>query len=89
MLLLSVSDWQPHHRRILVEIAQKTKGHVYVIVLCNDTFQIKESTKWLLEAGEDYPHVYFCEMKLDTVWIRDFGPIFAETEHRTSARLFL
>lgn len=80
VLLLSVSDWQPHHRHVLVEIAQKTAGHVNLLVLCNDTAQIKETTKWLLEKGSEFPHVYFCEIELNTVWLRDFGPIFAQTE---------
>lgn len=79
-ILLSVSDWQPHHRHILVEIARKTTKHVYVVVLCNDTYQIKMATEWLMESGGDFPHVYFCEMDLDTVWIRDFGPLFCQTE---------
>jgi agmatine deiminase len=80
LLLFSMADWQPHHRQILIQLAQKTAGHVNVMVLCNDTWQIKAATGWLLEAGTEYPHVYFCEMKLDTVWLRDFGPIFAQTE---------
>jgi agmatine/peptidylarginine deiminase len=88
-LLLSVSDWQPQHRHIFVEIAEKTKGHVHVIVLCNNTHQIKMATGWLLERGQSYPHIYFCEMELDTVWIRDFGPVFAQTNQGTQVLDFL
>ncbi|MFK8112261.1 MAG: agmatine deiminase family protein [Rubripirellula sp.] len=85
VLLLGMADWQPHHRHIFVEIAQKTAGHVNLMVLCNDTWQIKMATEWLLEKKGDYPHVYFCEMVTDTVWLRDFAPIFAQTEKGTQA----
>lgn len=83
-LLFGVADWQPHHREILIEIANKTAGHVNVMVMCNDTWQIKDTTEWLLESGDEFPHVYFHEVTLDTVWLRDFGPIFAQTSSPTS-----
>ncbi|QDT04276.1 Peptidylarginine deiminase precursor [Rubripirellula lacrimiformis] len=79
LLMFGVADWQPHHREILIEVAHKTAGHANVMVLCNDTWQIKDTTAWLLESGNDFPHVYFCEIPLDTVWLRDFGPMFAQT----------
>ncbi|MGB7323302.1 MAG: agmatine deiminase family protein [Rubripirellula sp.] len=78
-LLLGVADWQPHHREILIEIAEKAADHVNVMVLCNDTWQMKDTTGWLLESGDEYSHVYFCEFSLNTVWLRDFGPIFSQT----------
>lgn len=80
VLLLGLADWQPHHRHVFVEIAEKTAGHVNLMVLCNDTWQIKTATEWLLKTNRDFPHVYFCEMETDTVWLRDFAPIFAQTE---------
>ena len=79
VLLFGVSDWQPTHRKILIEIAKKTAGHVNVMILCNDTWQIKETTGWLLEEDNDYDNIYFREIALDTVWLRDFGPIFSQT----------
>ncbi len=79
VLLLGVSDWQPHHREILIEIATKSADHVNIMVLCNDTWQIKQTTQWLLEADQDFANLYFCEIPLDTVWLRDFGPIFGQT----------
>ena len=80
VLLFGVSDWQPIHRKILIEIAKKTAGHVNVLILCNDTWQIKETTQWLLEESDTYDNIYFREIELDTVWLRDFGPIFSQTQ---------
>jgi agmatine/peptidylarginine deiminase len=85
VLLFGVSDWQPAHRQILIEIAQKTAGHVNVMILCNNTWQIKDTTEWLLEEPEAYSHIYFREIDLDTVWLRDFGPIFSQTERGAQA----
>ncbi|WP_235033347.1 agmatine deiminase family protein [Rubripirellula obstinata] len=79
VLLFGVSDWQPAHREILIEIAKKTAGHVNVMILCNNTWQIKDTTEWLLEGSNDFEHIYFREIALDTVWLRDFGPIFSQT----------
>ncbi|MDA8745016.1 agmatine deiminase family protein [Rubripirellula amarantea] len=80
VLMFGISDWQEHHNEILIEIAEKTSGRVNVLILCNDMLQIKTATKWLLDSGLDCSHVYFCEIRLDTIWLRDFGPIFAQTE---------
>ena len=79
VLMFGISDWQSHHREILIEIAQKTAGRVNVLILCNDTNQIRTATKWLIATGEDLSHIYFCEIRTDTVWLRDFGPVFAQT----------
>ncbi|WP_404306645.1 agmatine deiminase family protein [Neorhodopirellula lusitana] len=77
-LMLSVGDWQPHHRFILQEIARKTRGHLPLVVLCSDSIQMKETTRWLSENGEEFPELYLCMMPTDTVWLRDFGPTFMQ-----------
>ncbi|TWU01669.1 agmatine deiminase family protein [Neorhodopirellula pilleata] len=78
-LVLSVGDWQPHHRLILQQIASKTRGHLSLVILCGDSIQMKETTRWLAETGEAFSHVYLGSMPTDTIWLRDFGPIFMQT----------
>ncbi|MCM2369560.1 agmatine deiminase family protein [Aporhodopirellula aestuarii] len=80
-LLLSISDWHPQHRPILQEIAIKTAGHCPLVLLCADSVAIRETTLWLAEIGRELPDVYFCPMPTDTVWVRDFGPIFVQTRN--------
>ncbi len=79
-LLLSVSDWHSQHRQILQEIALKTRGHCPLVVLCADSIAIRQATQWLMEIDETLPGVYFCTMPTDTVWMRDFGPLFLQTK---------
>lgn len=82
-LMLSVGDWQPHHRFILQEIAAKTRGHLPLVILCGDSAQMKQTTDWLAETGETFPQVYLCSMPTDTIWLRDFGPIFMQAPEQT------
>lgn len=77
-LLMSASDWQPHHRHILAEIATKTARHVNLLILVDDFAQMRTTTKWLMETKQPLHHVYFSVIDVDTVWVRDFGPLFMQ-----------
>ena len=86
VILLSVSDWQSHHFGVLKQIVEKTRGHAKLLVMFNkknmhdDSNQIVEVLEALAEDGTDYPHLYFMNHELDTIWLRDFGPQFAENK---------
>ncbi len=84
-LVVSVSDWQPHHASTLLQIVDKTYGHTNVLILCNNPEQLIMVVQWLREGNAKTSHVFFCEMALDTIWLRDFAPIIAETEKGVSA----
>ncbi len=88
-LVFSVSDWQPHHSHILRELVEKTHGHVDVLILHNDTKQLSMTLEWLKDSDDKCGHVHFCQMELDTIWLRDFAPLFAETESGPAAFDFL
>lgn len=77
-LILSVSDWQPHHAPIFNEIVQKTKGHVDLVVLHNDRNQLIRTIDWLQQANLECDHVSFSQISLDSIWLRDFAPLFTE-----------
>jgi agmatine/peptidylarginine deiminase len=78
-LVLSVSDWQPHHAPVFQQIVDKTHGHLDLIVLCNTQAQFVMVMGWLDSMGERSTHLHFVLLELDTIWLRDFGPLFAET----------
>lgn len=84
-LMFSVSDWQPHHQQILIEVAEKTADHVNLMILCDNLAQLRTTTAWLMKSSEELSHVYFSVKDIDTVWVRDFGPIFMQTSDGAAA----
>ena len=72
-ILLSVSDWMPHHFPVLTQIAEKTAGRVNVLILYNDLKQLTPVVIALAQSGKPHTHLYFCPMKLNTIWLRDLG----------------
>lgn len=79
-LVLSVSDWQPHHAPVFQQIVEKTHGHVEVIVLCNNKEQFFMVISWLKSISDKADHLHFTLFELDTIWLRDFCPLIAETK---------
>ena len=80
-ILLSVSDLQYQHNGVLAEIVKKSSGHgVPFIILVNDDKQLSSTVELLDSIECDLSHVSIYPLKLDTIWLRDFGPRFAQTE---------
>ena len=80
-ILLSVSDLQYQHNGVLAEIVEKSSGHgVPLVILFNDDKQLKSTVELLNSIQCDLSHVSLYRLKLDTIWLRDFGPRFAETK---------
>ena len=80
-LVVSVSDWQPHHAYVLKQIVEKTRGHVDLLILHNDLNQRAECMKWLEPLKGKRDHVLFHQLELNTIWMRDFCPLFARQEN--------
>lgn len=77
-VMISVSDLLPQHGAVLKRIAELTENHVPLIVLFNDTKQVLEAIKILRTSKQKLSHLQFMKFELDTVWIRDFGPVLAQ-----------
>ena len=88
-IVLSVSDWQPHHSRVLTQIVSKTSGFVDVLILYNSLAQKHEVIKWIETDNCPTEHVRLCQLELDTVWLRDFSPLIAESQSGPVAIDFL
>lgn len=78
-IMLSISDWMPHHFDILIEIAEKTSGHVDVLVFYNNLKQLGPVIAALHKADVPGDHLWFAPLEMDTVWMRDFAPRIGET----------
>ena len=79
-ILISISELLPQHSRVFKRVAELTEGHVPLIVLFNDTKQVREAIKVLSESEQEFEHLSFMKFELDTVWLRDFGPLLAGEE---------
>lgn len=79
-MLLSISDLMPQHHGVLRELIAKTAGHLPLVILCNDKAQLKTAVEIAESAKVNLSHVKFFIFKLDTIWLRDFGPRFIQTE---------
>ena len=79
-ILISVSELLPQHSGVFKRIAELTEGHVPLVVLFNDTKQVREAMKALADSKQKFEHVSFMKFELDTVWLRDFGPVLAGQE---------
>jgi len=79
-MLLSISDLMSHHHGVLKELIAKTAGHLPLVILVNDKKQLKTAVELAESTGANLNHVSFFVFELDTIWLRDFGPRFLETE---------
>lgn len=77
-IAISLSEMLPGHKKVFLRVAELTHDHVQLLVLFNKTDQVVEALKVLQESDQPLDHVHFMRLKLDTVWLRDFGPILAE-----------
>ena len=84
-MLLSISDLMPQHHGVLKELIAKTSGHLPIVILVNDKKQLEAAVKIAESTGADLDHVSFYVFKLDTIWLRDFGPRFVENESGTQS----
>ncbi|WP_075084729.1 agmatine deiminase family protein [Mariniblastus fucicola] len=80
-ILISVSELLPQHGGVLKRIAELTENHVPLVILFNDSKQVLEAVKVLRDSKQSLSHISFLHFKLDTVWLRDFGPVLAEKEN--------
>lgn len=80
-IVLSVSDLQPHHSHVLTQIVKESAGHADILILYNTDQQLKQTVEIFDEKNVPIDHVSFYKLRLDTVWLRDFGPRIAEDEN--------
>ncbi len=78
-ILFSISDLMYQHYHVLKQLVAKTSQRTPIIVLVNNPGQLKTALEIAESADVDLSHVSFLQLKLDTIWLRDFGPRFVET----------
>ena len=83
-IVLSVSDLQKHHSHVLKQIIEQSAGHADILILYNNESQLKQAVDLFPDSADLPEHVSFFKLKLDTVWLRDFGPRIAEEDEEES-----
>ena len=84
-IVLGISDWQSHHFDVLLELIEKARDRLLIVLLHNDKnpsgkpSHLAQLIERLSKTGKDYPHLRFYKANVDTVWLRDFGPRLAQT----------
>ncbi|MEM7454084.1 MAG: agmatine deiminase family protein [Planctomycetota bacterium] len=86
-IVISVSELLPQHHVVFRGICEATSGHVRLIVLYNSGNQVREAIKALATSEADLSHVYFKQLEMNTIWLRDFGPRMCELENGQSMSL--
>ena len=79
-MILSISDLKVQHHGVLKEMIAKAAGRLPLVILVNDKEQLKTALEIAESTNADLSDVSFYVFKLDTIWLRDFGPRFLETE---------
>jgi agmatine/peptidylarginine deiminase len=82
-IMISLSELLPQHGSVFRRIAELTENHVPLVVLFNDSKQVLEAIKVLKGSESSFAHLRFMQLELDTVWLRDFGPLLAQLEDRS------
>ena len=82
-ILISVSELLPQHASVFKRVAELSEDHVPLVVLFNDTDQVLAALKALKGSENEFSHLSFMNLKLDTVWLRDFGPVLAQQEDKS------
>ncbi len=77
-IMVSLSELLPQHGKVFRRIAELTEGHIKLVVLFNKPQQVVDALKALDGSKKSLDHVHFLNFELDTVWLRDFGPIVGE-----------
>ncbi len=80
-IVLSITDWMPHHYPILQQIVGKAAKHVNVLILYDKQEKLREVVTLLAADNLNDKHVFFSRLQMNTIWLRDFCPRLAELAH--------
>lgn len=83
-ILVGCSELIIYHRPVFVEIARAlSEADVPMIALVSDGRQRILCEQAIKQAGIDATKVHVVELPLNTMWVRDYGPIFVERDDHT------
>ncbi|MBI9016083.1 MAG: agmatine deiminase family protein [Phycisphaerae bacterium] len=78
-LLLAGGKLAQEYPQLLASIIEKTNNNINLIVLVSNSSEQKRVTNILRTHKLPTNNISFVSIKTNTVWIRDYGPIFVNT----------
>lgn len=76
-LLLGVNELVRYHQAVFKDVVRTAHARIPIIGLVDDDGEIELGRDLLTEAGLPLTAVHFVKHPLDSMWLRDFGPLFA------------
>lgn len=76
-LLIGANELVRYHQPVFKDIVKAIQGRIPIIGFVNDDDEAEIGRELLDKAGLPVNSVYFIKHSLDSMWIRDYGPMFA------------
>lgn len=77
-LLMASQDLLTFHPRVFVDVVSAIWRHTQVVCVASKEEQIAAAKELLVEAGLPRKAVSFVNIEMNTMWIRDYGPVFLQ-----------
>lgn len=79
-LMLPAGQLATHHQEVFVEMVRALNGELPVIALVANEVEEKRCEELLSQNKIENKSLHFLHYALDSMWLRDFGPIFIRRE---------
>lgn len=76
-LLLGANELVWHHQQVFTDMVKALHNRLPIIGIVNDENEIELGQQLLNQAGLPPTAVSFIKHPLDSMWLRDFGPLFS------------
>lgn len=76
-LLIGANELVHYHQSVFKDLVKAIQGRIPIIGFVNDDDEADLGRELLDKAGVPINAVYFVKHPLDSMWVRDFGPLFA------------
>lgn len=76
-LLIGANELVRYHQSVFKDMVQAIQGRIPIIGFVNDDDEAELGQELLDKAGLPVNAVHFVKHPLDSMWIRDYGPLFA------------
>ena len=75
-LIIGANEMVRYHQRTFIEMIQAIGPRTPVIALVNDRDEYNTARELLNRAGVNATNVFYMGIELNSMWVRDYGPIF-------------